>query len=340
MPSSRLGFLDAFLTELEARSKARKGSYLLFRSLKTRNWGRSPAALRGSLARLGSGGLWAMPIVRRGEVAVAVVDRAHAVVHVFDPARIATASRLDELMDIVKKYAQVKKLRFPRNMDFETYHHPDEDLTRWQVERVVAAQLYDFVRRQPVRPVLEIEEASRRIHMAFPALKPYESPSDPAMRPKETSIRMVTFVPPADPELSTADPELSAVPAVPTDEEDDFLEQGGGGFSFSYSSEEEALEDTRGDGANLVAAEPAPRPAWVEMRNLTERWDALSLNSDDAGHAEASVPMEVVETFGPQPEPEPRYIALAFPENPGRRGRGTALVASTSHVYVKRLVII
>ncbi|RZF33133.1 hypothetical protein LSTR_LSTR004819 [Laodelphax striatellus] len=124
MPSSRLGFLGAFLTELEARSKAWKGSYLLFHSLKTRHWGRRPSEFRGSLARLGSSGLWAMPIVRRGEVAVAVVDRAHAGVHVFDPARIATASRLDEMMDIVKKFAQEKKLRLPRNMDFETYHHP------------------------------------------------------------------------------------------------------------------------------------------------------------------------------------------------------------------------
>ncbi|RZF33134.1 hypothetical protein LSTR_LSTR004820 [Laodelphax striatellus] len=75
--------------------------------------------------------------------------------------------------------------------------------------------------------------------MAFPALKPYESQSDPASRPEDTPIRTVTFVPPADPE------ELGTVPAVPTDEEDDFLERGGGGFSFSYSSEEEAVEGTR-----------------------------------------------------------------------------------------------
>ncbi|RZF40564.1 hypothetical protein LSTR_LSTR017682 [Laodelphax striatellus] len=196
MPSSRLGFLDAFLTELEARSKARRGSYLLFHSLKTRHWGRSPAALRGALARLGSHGLWAMPIVRRSEVAVAVVDR-------FKDGRIN---------------GRHKKIRASEEGAIPLEYRL---LSRWQVERVVAAQLYDFVWRQPVRPVIESDKATRRVHRAFPALRPYESQPDTASRSQATPIRTVTFVPPADTEE-----EPGTVPAIPTDEEDDFLERG------------------------------------------------------------------------------------------------------------------
>ncbi|RZF42035.1 hypothetical protein LSTR_LSTR006628 [Laodelphax striatellus] len=231
MPSNQFPFLDAFLGQLEERAKARQRQYTPFRSLKTRHWGRSLVDLRGPLTRLSTRGLWAVPMVFRSEVAVAVV-------HIFDPIRVVTTSQLDLVKSTIRKFAQLQKARYPADFHFERYPIFESDLPRWKAERIIAVQLYDFVWRLPVTTVYRVEDDIWRLHQAFPALRSY-------LRDGSERVGHANDDALLDPGLvdggATRHQPMS-VEAVPSEEEDLLLEEGGGGFSFVYGKSQSAQE--------------------------------------------------------------------------------------------------
>ncbi|RZF43434.1 hypothetical protein LSTR_LSTR001695 [Laodelphax striatellus] len=291
MPSNQFPFLDAFLGQLEERAKARQ--YTPFRSLKTHHWGRSLVDLRGPLTRLSTPGLWAVPMVFRSEVAVAVVDRAQAVIHIFDPMRAVTTSQLDLVKSTIRKFAQLKKVRYTANFNFKRYPIFESDLPRWKAGRIIAVQLYDFFRRLPITTVYCFEDDIWRLHQAFPALRSY-------LRDGSERVEHANDDALLDPGLvdggATRHQPMS-VEAVPSEEEDLLLEEGGGGFSFIYGKEEPtddiaqlSIEDALCTAAAACIAEPhdgstppPTRPGWVEARGLSARWDALKHGPKDVG---------------------------------------------------------
>jgi hypothetical protein len=237
----RLGFLDAYLGAVEARTPKDRQHSVALRCLKTRHWTLRVPELRQTLTQFSRRTHWAIAIEENERTAVAIVEPERHRIHIFDPLMVVMIVQRTRISDIIREFCRAKKIRQWSSFDEVVYRCSHADLPGWQSERIVACQVEDLLRGSLVRQEITPEAAVAEIHATYPALtKPRWLPPD--------SVRSV-FV--------------TAMEPLPTmmelGEDDTLLEEGGGGFSLSPSYQADAGQPGAEDQLDDEDAEPDAR---------------------------------------------------------------------------------
>jgi hypothetical protein len=311
-------------------------------SLKTRHWSANSGALGGPLARLSKEAAWALPVATSRGACIFLVDRVNTVIYCVDPAGIATDEVRQKACDVAQQYHAVKRLEY-HPYRFVTLPCPLRGVRRWQSDRVALFMLEQHLRGEPTLLSATLDEVLQAMEDTYP--DPYvakaaaarqtaglgvasieEKPRAKIPKKKKVAARKDRGAPTTSPavtrrrrqrpsmtrprSLSPILEEPSSTPAtpVPTDEEDAFLEEGGGGFSLSPSYRD---EPTASESTGVVQGRASEEDTQPSLNDLVATTELLTLEETAECRPATSRAYELmVEEAVARPSPRPTLLDL------------------------------
>jgi hypothetical protein len=342
MPSKRLSWVDVALAELERRSRRSPAQYRPMMSLKTRHWSATSGALGGPLARLSKEAAWALPVATSRGACIFLVDRVNTVIYCVDPTGAATDEVKRKACDIAQQYHAIKRLEY-HPYRFVTLPCPLRGVRRWHSDRVALFMLEQHLCGESTILSTTLDEVLQAMEDTYP--DPYvakaaaarqtaglgvasieEKPRTKGLKKKKVAARKDRNAPTTPPtvsrrrrqrpsmtkprSLSPILEEPSSTPAtpIPTDEEDAYLEGGGGGFSLSPSYRDEPTASEATDDEQGRASEEDTQPS---LNDLVATTELLTLEETRECRPTTSRAYELmVEEAVARPPPRPTLLDL------------------------------